>query len=227
MKGDADVAAVAKLIGEPARVALLLALMEREPLPAKDLADRAGIAPSTASEHLAKLLAGGLVGAEKNGRHRYFRLAGASVADALEALAAIAPAREVHSLRDASAAEAIRTARTCYDHLAGGLGVALADALRRRQIIARRNGSLVLGRSARTGLRALGIELEALRQGRRPVLRACLDWSERRPHVAGALGAALAGRFLELGWIERRAANRSVAVTPAGRAGFRELGLRL
>ena len=129
MDGDADVAAAAALIGEPARAALLLALMEEDALPARELAARARVAPSTASGHLARLVEGGLLAGERRGRHRYFRLAEPAVAVALEALAAIAPTRPVRSLRDATVSEAIRNARTCYDHLAGRLGVELSAAL--------------------------------------------------------------------------------------------------
>src|SRR6266705_1162924 len=167
-QGDVDVAAAAALIGEPARAALLVALTEAESLPARELAARAGIAPSTASGHLARLLDGRLVVAERSGRHRYFRLAGAEVAAAIEALSVIAPPRPVRSLRAAAVGEALREARTCYDHLAG----------------------------------------------RRVFARPCLDWSERRRHLAGALGAALASTLLERRWVERRDGNRSLEVTP-------------
>src|SRR5437016_1131647 len=134
-QGDADVAAAAALIGEPARAALLVALTEGDSLPARELAARAGIAPSTASGHLARLLDGRLVVAERSGRHRYFRLAGAEVATAIEALSVIAPPRPVRSLRAAAVGEALREARTCYDHLAGRLGVEVTAALERRRVL--------------------------------------------------------------------------------------------
>ncbi len=228
MKGDADIAAAAALIGTPARAALLLALAESESLSARELATRAGIAPSTASSHLARLVSGGLVVSERRSRHRYFRLAGPPIAEALEALAGIAPTKPVRSLRDATVADAIRYARTCYDHLAGGLGVELAAALEREQVLVERNGAYALGPCAETRLASLGIELAALERQRRVVARPCLDWSERRPHVAGALGAALANRLFELGWLKRRPANRSVELTPTGREQLRiELGIEL
>jgi len=191
--------------------------MDREVLPASELAARAGVAPSTATGHLARLVRGGLVVAEPTGRHRYFRLAGPEVAEAVEALAAIAPQPPVRTLRAASAAEALRSARTCYDHLAGRLGVDLTAALERERVLVRRGREFELGPAAAQRLAAFGIDLADLGRGRRPVVRLCLDWSERRPHVAGALGVALADRLFGLGWIERRAANRSVAVTPLGR----------
>jgi DNA-binding transcriptional ArsR family regulator len=228
VRGDADVAAAAALIAEPARAALLTALLHEEALPAGELAARAGVAPSTASGHLARLVAGGLLTAERSGRYRLFRLADPAVAVALEALSTIAPTRPVRSLRDAAVGEAIREARTCYDHLAGRLGVELGAALERAKVIAFDGESYELGRAAAGRLGALGIDVEALARNRRPLLRACLDWSERRRHLAGSLGAALAERLFELDWLRRRPTNRSVEVTAAGRAGFRsELGLEL
>ncbi len=221
MRGDADVAAAGALIGEPARAALLLALTESPELSAGELAARAGIAASTASGHLARLTAANLVVAQRAGRQRLFRLADPSVADALEALAAIAPQRAVRSLREAHAGDALRRARTCYDHLAGRLGVELTAALARAGVLSD-NGEPELGPAASERLGALGIDVRSLDHGRRPLVRTCLDWSERRPHLAGALGAAVATSLFELGWIERRGANRSVFVTPPGRTGLRD-----
>jgi len=228
MNGDADVAAAAAMIGQPARAALLLALMEQDALSGRELAARAGIAPSTVSGHLARLVDGGLVAGERQGRHRYFRLADPAVAVAVEALSTIAPARPVRSLRDAAVSEAIRHARTCYDHLAGRLGVELAAALERDGVLVHDGQTYTLGPSATRRLGALGIDVEVLSRERRPLVRACLDWSERRPHVAGALGAALAERLFELGWLKRRLTNRSVDITPLGRKRLHaELGLDL
>src|SRR5262245_39497383 len=228
VSGDADIAAVGALIGEPARASLLLALTESTRLPARELALRAGIAPSTASGHLAKLAAAKLVVSEREGRHRFFELADPAVAEALEALSAIAPVRRASSLRDASVGDALRHARTCYDHLAGRLGVELAAALERKHVLERSNGTYALGPNAEARLGALGIDMAELAGGRRPLLRACLAWSERRPYVAGALGAALAARAFELDWVRRRPTNRSVEVTAQGRTALRrELGLEL
>ena len=226
MDGDADIAAAAALIGEPARAALLLALMDEEQLPARELAARARIAPSTASGHLARLVDGGLITGERSGRHRYFRLADPAVATALEALSTIAPARPVRSLRDASISEAIRHARTCYDHLAGRLGVELTAALEREGVLVHDGETFELGRTAR--LAQLGIDLDSLPRRRRPLVRPCLDWSERRRHVAGSVGAALAERLFDLRWLKRRPTNRSVEITPLGLAQLRaEFGLEL
>jgi DNA-binding transcriptional ArsR family regulator len=216
MDGDVDVAAVGALIGEPARAALLLALMEEESLPARELAARARIAPSTASGHLARLVDGGLITGERRGRHRHFRLADPAVAAALEALSTIAPVRPVRSLRDATLGEAIRHARTCYDHLAGRLGVELTAALETQEALRHAGEWFELGPTAARRFGGLGIDLELLQRGRRPLARVCLDWSERRRHLAGSLGAALADRLFELGWLRRRAANRSVEITALG-----------
>jgi DNA-binding transcriptional ArsR family regulator len=212
VRGEADVAAAAALLAEPARAALVVALTEDEALPASELAARAGVAPSTASEHLRRLVAGGFLASRKNGRHRYFSLADPAVADAVEALAIVAPQPPVRSLREATKSELIRAARTCYDHLAGRLGVDLAAALERQRVVVRRNGDYVLGPEAQRRCEALGIDLAELEAHRRPVVRGCLDWSERELHVAGGLGAAVANRFFELGWIRRREGNRSVEV---------------
>jgi len=226
MNGDADIAAAAALLAEPARAALVTAVIADGALPATDLAERAGVAPSTASEHLARLVAGGFLTSEKRGRHRYYALADPAVAAAIEALALVAPQPPVRSLREANRSELLREARTCYDHLAGRVGVELARSLERDGTLVRRNGGYELGPSSGSRLEELGIDLAALERLSRPVVRGCLDWSERELHVAGALGAALAKRFFELGWIERREGNRSVEVTASGLAGFSsELGL--
>jgi DNA-binding transcriptional ArsR family regulator len=215
VRGEADVAAAAALLAEPARAALVVALTEHESLPASALAAQAGIAPSTASEHLRRLVDGGFLASRKNGRHRYFSLTDPAVADAVEALAIVAPQPPVRSLREATKSELIRSARTCYDHLAGRIGVDLAAALEREHVVVRRNGDYELGPNAEARCEALGIDLEKLRAQRRPIVRGCLDWSERELHVAGGLGAALAARFFELGWIRRREGNRSVEVVDA------------
>jgi DNA-binding transcriptional ArsR family regulator len=227
VKGEADVAAAAALLAEPARAALVVALTEHEALPASALAARAGIAPSTASEHLRRLVAGGFLVARKNGRHRYFSLADPAVADAVEALACVAPQPPARSLREATKSELIREARTCYDHLAGRLGVALASALEREGTVIRRNGDYVLGPEAEARCATLGIDLAGLENQRRPVVRGCLDWSERELHVAGALGAAVASRLFDLGWIRRRDRNRSVELTSKGRTRLSDLGADL
>jgi DNA-binding transcriptional ArsR family regulator len=220
MRGDADVAAAAALLAEPARAALVLAVMDEGPLPASDLAARAGIARSTASEHLARLVDGGFLASNKRGRHRYYRFTDPAVAEAVEALAIVAPQPQVHSLREATHSELVRYARTCYDHLAGQLGVALARALEQEGALIRREGEYALGPKAVGWLAPLGIDLGELQRQQRPLVRGCLDWSERELHLAGSLGAAITERVFELGWIRRRAGNRSLEVTEEGRAGL-------
>src|SRR5919197_4796968 len=215
MDGDADLAAVGALLAEPARARMLAALGDGRALPASVLAAEARVAPSTASEHLARLVGGGFLAVESRGRRRYVSRSGPEIAEAREAIARVAPRKPVRSLREATRAEALRQARTCYDHLAGALGTALLDALVGRGVVA--------GESVTTDgvevLKRLGVDLDSV-PGRRPLFRSCLDWSEQRPHAAGKLGAALAARCFELGWVERLGGSRAVRVTAAGEAGF-------
>jgi DNA-binding transcriptional ArsR family regulator len=241
MLGDSDIAHVAALIGDPGRARVLTALGDGRELPASVLAAEAGVAASTASAHLAKLLDGGLVAAERHGRHRYFRLAGPDVARAIEALAQIAPPAPVRSLRDGTRAHAIRLARTCYDHLAGRLGVALMVALvdegaltggdgRHDPSRARADRPSAAGRDldyrltdgGAARLRALGVDVDGALAGPRAPIRYCVDWSEQEHHLAGALGAALAGRLIELGWVARLPRTRAVRLTDEGRRGLGE-----
>jgi DNA-binding transcriptional ArsR family regulator len=222
---EPDLAAAAALLAEPARAELVLATLADGALPASELAARAGIARSTASEHLRRLVDGGFLVVADRGRRRYYELSGTDVAEAVEALSRVAPERPARSLRDATRSELLREARTCYDHLAGRLGVAFARALERRGVVVRENGDLTVGEQAAPELAALGIELEPLTSLRRPLVRGCLDWSERELHVAGALGAALTSRLFELGCIARRDGTRSVEVTEAGRNLFADFGV--
>jgi DNA-binding transcriptional ArsR family regulator len=223
---DADVAQAAALIGDPTRAAFLLALSEVDAVPATELAARARVPASTASGHLAKLVEGGLLVVEPRGRHRYYRLAAPAVAEALEALAVIAPARPARSLKEAVVGDAVRVARTCYDHLAGRLGVALTDALVRDGVLDLEDDSYRVGDAAR--LAELGIDVDELSRSRRVLARPCLDWSERRHHVAGALGAALAQLAFTNDWIERLPGSRAVRVTEDGRKALkRELNVAL
>jgi DNA-binding transcriptional ArsR family regulator len=217
---DADIAAPAALIGDPTRATFLVSLCEGNALPASELARRAGVSASSASIQLAKLVKGGLLAVERQGRHRYYRLADPTIAAAIETLSVIAPRRPARSLRDARLGAELHTARTCYDHLAGALGVSLLDALLAQDVLVLDGGAIELAEGGEDRLVRLGLDVEALRRGRRPFARLCLDWSERRHHLAGALGAALAARLLELGWIERTPSSRAVRVTDEGRAGL-------
>ena len=225
MVADIDIAEPASLMGDPTRAAFLMALSEERALPAGELARRAGVTASTASIQLAKLAEGGFLTAEQNGRHRYYSLADPAIAAAIEALAVIAPQRPAHSLKQAKIGSDLQAARTCYDHLAGALGVALFDALVKGKLL---TDDLDATRKGERTFRELGVDVDGAAAGRRPFTRRCLDWSERREHLAGALGAAIATRFFELGWIERLPTSRAVRVTPAGRRALaRELSLRV
>jgi DNA-binding transcriptional ArsR family regulator len=237
MDGDADIAAVGALLADPARCRMLFALADGRALPASVLAGEAGVAPSTASAHLRRLVAADLVRVEAHGRHRYHRLAGPHVARLLEALAAHAPPAPVRSLKDGTRAHALRRARLCYDHLGGRLGVAVMGALIEHGALSGGDGRFhpARDRLAAPGrdvdyrltpdgehlLGELGVDTDALATGRRPLIRYCVDWTEQRHHLAGALGAALAARMLETGWLRRTDRHRAVLVTDAGRHGLR------
>jgi DNA-binding transcriptional ArsR family regulator len=222
-----DLAAGASAVADPARAAMLDALMDGEPRSAGALAREAGVAPSTASHHLGRLLDAGLIAVEPDGRRRAYRLARPEVARALEALALISPPRTPTTLRRHTRAQAERAARTCYDHLAGALGVAVCDALVTARAIAPDDDhGFALGPHADEAFGALGVALPA--PGRRAYVRACIDWSERRPHLAGALGAAVADTLLERQWVTRVRGTRALLVSDAGREGLREaLGLEI
>jgi DNA-binding transcriptional ArsR family regulator len=220
---DADLAAVAALMGERTRACILLALLGGAPLSASELAERARVSAPLASSHLAKLLRGGMLKVEARGRNRYYRLADREIARAIEALLAIAPERAATTLRESTHGQAIRQARTCYDHLAGELGVALTDALRRRRLLAVKDDGYSLTPAGRRYLGDLGVGIEALAAKRRPLTRQCLDWTERRPHLAGSLGAALADRLFELDWLRRVPGNRALRITSQGRDGLRDV----
>jgi DNA-binding transcriptional ArsR family regulator len=225
---DADVAPVAALMADPARAVMLGALLAGTPLAAGELGQLAGVSAATASAHLARLLEGGLVTVTRQGRHRYYRLAGDEVAYALEVLARISPARPVRSLRQSRAAAALAQARTCYDHLAGRAGVALLDGLLESGVLisagAQERGpadaSFTVSAAGAATLAEFGVEVAELSRGRRRFARECLDWTQRRPHLGGALGAAITARLLQRGWIERGPERRSIRITAEGREGL-------
>ena len=224
MSSPIKLAELGGIIGDPARAVMLFALLDGRCHSATELSLAAGVTAQTASWHLAKLADGQLITAEKRGRNRYFRLASPVVAQALEAVMAIAitgsrPSRS-HVLSGPE--RALRDARTCYDHFAGRLGVALTDAFMRRKLIAlSKDGGLITPRGARL-FGSFGINLPAMQQSKRPFCRSCLDWSEQRPHLAGAIAAAFATRCFDLGWVQRLPNTRAVAITPAGVKGFEE-----
>jgi DNA-binding transcriptional ArsR family regulator len=222
MKAGPDIALVASLLGDPARANMLTALMDGGALTAGELARHAGVTPQTASSHLAKLETGGLVTVRRQGRHGYFALSGEDVGAVLEALMGLA-ARAGHSRsRPGPREPALREARVCYDHLAGDLGVAMFDSMVARGLIRHERDALPLEEAGQVFVRELGVDLGSLRGSRRPLCKSCLDWSVRRSHLAGALGAALLHRFGELGWAKRVEGTRVIAFSPPGRKAFAE-----
>jgi DNA-binding transcriptional ArsR family regulator len=232
---DSDFAAAAALIADPTRSAILRALMSDRPLAAGELARLAGVSAATASFHLAKLLDGGMIVMARQGRHRYYRLASHEVAEALEALGVISPVLPVRTLRQSREAAGLAAARTCYDHLAGRAGVELLDAMLRAGILDEQKPLFrtsrgetavkrfdVTGAGART-LGSFGINISEVRRSRRPFAGECIDWTERRGHLKGALAAAVTARLFELGWIERGSSaqlHRSVRITAEGARGL-------
>jgi DNA-binding transcriptional ArsR family regulator len=223
---DADIAAVAAVIADPTRAAMLDALLAGEALTAGELARAPGVAPRTASEHLRRLTAAGLVYATPAGRHRYHRLTEPNVAAAIEALALIAPQRASRpsTLRRVRADAALTYARTCYDHLAGVVGVTLLDGLVSRGRLRWDDGALRPGSDGTAWLDELGIDVDRHRSRRRPLIRPCIDWTSRRPHLAGAVGAAIADHALTRRWVVRRThGHRALRVTDEGRDAFRTL----
>ena len=246
MPGDADLAAIGAVLAEPARARMLLALGDGRALPAGTLASEAGVAASTASEHLARLVDGGLVTVHPQGRHRYYRLAGPEVGELIENIARIAPAAPVRSLREDSRAYAVRRARTCYDHLAGRLGVAVFAALLRESYVTGGDGihridgdgedrlsapgrdiDYRLTAAGHTRLAELGVDLPQMEERGIP-LRYCVDWTEQRHHLSGHVGRALTDRLLALGWLKRADRGRAVLITDAGRERLpAELGVAL
>jgi DNA-binding transcriptional ArsR family regulator len=222
--GTPDLAGLARLLADRTRAGFCLALLDGRAWTAAELARHAGVAASTATGHLNLMVAGGLLAEERQGRHRYVRLASAEAADLIESLAEFAPRREAEprSLSVAARDKALTRARTCYDHLAGALGVAITEAMTSRGLLDWGHGLALTG-DGESWFADLGIKIRPAT--RRPLVRPCLDWTERRPHLAGAAGAALCGHAFENGWITRIGTGRAVALTGAGRTAFeRHLG---
>ncbi len=221
-----DLAALAGLLADGTRASICLALLDGRWWTAKELALAAGVAASTATGHLNLLVTGGLLTERRQGRHRYLSLADADTAELIENLASMAPGRPPQSatLRTSSRRKVLARARTCYDHLAGSLGVAITQAMTDRGFLDWQHG-LALTADGRGWLAGLGIAVPET--CRRPPVRSCLDWTERRPHLAGAVGAAICRHAFDSGWIERIGTGRAVAVTGVGRGALREhLALR-
>jgi DNA-binding transcriptional ArsR family regulator len=231
MTGGESLAAFAGLLADRTRATFCLALLDGQAWTAGELARTAGVAASTATEHLNQLVTGGLLVAERQGRHRYVRLAGSRAAQMIEELAGYAgpdgdpPSQP--SFRAVSVAAALRHGRTCYDHLAGQIGIVLIDGMTERGLLSQVNG-MTLTDTGLGWLAALDVDVDALRRAKRPMIRGCLDWTERRPHLAGSAGAAICSRFFDRGWIERIGTNRAVRATASGQAAMADqLGVRV
>ncbi|EJL54592.1 putative transcriptional regulator [Rhizobium sp. CF122] len=220
MKEGPDISQIGALIGDPARANMLTALMGGKALTATELAAAGGITVQTASTHLAKLEAGNLLVQRKQGRHRYFTLADESVGKFLESIMGFAAGRGHLRHKPGPKEPALRKARICYDHLAGDYGVRMLDSLIARGAIDAFGDDLALTETGESELTCIGIDVQALKSSRRPLCRSCLDWSERRAHLAGGLGKALLSNFLDKGWARRTAESRSVVFSPEGERQF-------
>lgn len=221
MPGDLDLARLGALLGDRSRAAILMTLLAGRPMSASALAEAASISPSLASNHLRKLVDGGLLVVEPSGRQRLFRL-GNAVGDAIEGLLLLAPPDAVHSLRAAIQGANLRQARMCYDHIAGRVGVAITDALLQRGVLAEHTEGYSVTERTAAALHPLGVDISNLTAERRPLTRRCMDWSERRSHLAGSLGAAMTARMIALRWIRVPEASRVVRLTADGHAGLYE-----
>jgi DNA-binding transcriptional ArsR family regulator len=223
MREEPDIARIASLVGDPARANMLTALMDGGALTASELALEAGVTMPTASSHLSKLVEGGLLALQRQGRHRYYALSGHNVASMLETISGVAervgPKRARPGPRDA----VMREARICYDHLAGDKGVALYDSLLAREILVERNEAVEIGPKGERFFCDLDIDLAPLSEQRRPLCRSCLDWSVRRSHLAGSLGAAVLATILERKWARRDPQSRAILFSPTGKRAFEQM----
>ncbi|HWJ88459.1 MAG TPA: winged helix-turn-helix domain-containing protein [Pelagibacterium sp.] len=223
MKEGPDIARIAALIGDPARANMLVALMSGKALTATELAAEAGITAQTASSHLARLHEGGLLLPRKQGRHKYFALASTEVASVLEALMGLAADSGLLRSRTGPKDKALRQARICYNHLAGDMGVQMFDSLVAQGYLAWDGGRLRLTEPGRDFAAGLGIDVGKLTASRSELCRECLDWSERRSHLAGSLGRAMLARFVEMGWARVDKSTRIVTFTPSSLRQFRSM----
>ncbi|HEX7037673.1 MAG TPA: metalloregulator ArsR/SmtB family transcription factor [Pseudomonadales bacterium] len=224
---DTDILAdVGRLLGEPARARILTALLDGRAFTGKELAYFAGVTAATASAHLARLVAAELLVVEKQGRFNYYRLKSGDVARALEGLMTVAPMATPAGWPPSHRVDpALRAARLCYDHIAGRLGVSLCEMMVRRGYLVLADGSGEVTDAGARFLARLGVDLDRAARAKRRYCRSCIDWTERRRHLSGAVGAALADAFLEHGWIARNRDSRVLSVTPAGREKLTELGV--
>lgn len=220
MKDGPDIARIANLVGDPARANMLTALMAGGALTASELALEAGVTVQTASSHLAKLMEGGLLSLAAQGRHRYYGLASPQIAGMLEAIMGVAASVGPKRARPGPREATMREARICYDHLAGDHAVTMLDGFLARDILVKSGDSIRIGKAGPGYFEAVGIDPEGLTTTRRPVCRACLDWSVRRSHLAGTLGAAIYDKILAEKWARRDAESRAVIFSPKGKQAF-------
>ncbi|MFG1732922.1 ArsR/SmtB family transcription factor [Paenibacillus sp. 843] len=222
MNANPNVAQVASLVSDASRAAILTVLLDGRYHPASELAYMAKIKPQTASFHLSKMVAANLVTVDEQGRHRYYGIRNQEVAQILETLLSITPPVEIRSLNQATEHEAIRQARTCYDHLAGSLGIQLTNSLLNAGVVSETENQFTVTEKGEVFFKAFQIDLEQVKRKRRSFTHRCLDWSERRHHLAGALGHALLERLLELNWIQRLPRTRAITITSEGKKGLKE-----
>ncbi|HET6160507.1 MAG TPA: winged helix-turn-helix domain-containing protein [Dongiaceae bacterium] len=214
--GEANLESFAKILGDATRIRMLQLLMEGRALTAKELAYGARVEPATATQHLRRLQEGGLVSVKAQGRHKYFKPASPLVAELMELLMVLAPGDKARAVGP-RAEEPLRRGRMCYDHLAGELGIGITEALVKQGILRKEADAFAVTKRGGAWFECVGIDLETARKLRRKFAASCLDWTERRDHLGGALGAALAERLVDLGWIARKRNSRAVMVTEAGR----------
>ncbi|MCW3793629.1 winged helix-turn-helix domain-containing protein [Paenibacillus sp. LS1] len=222
-----NIAVIASLIADPSRAVFLSSLLDGRALPAGELAHMAGVTPQTASSHLAKLVEGGLLEVEQQGRHRYYRLANKEIANLIESMASIAPPVQIRSLKQSDQLQQLSYARTCYGHLAGKLGISLCEALVQKGYLSEpaeaHSKDYQVTEKGTQWFTTFGIELQVKPGSRRAIARKCLDWSERRHHLSGMLGEQLRHRLLDLDWIRQKTGSRSVEVTETGKKGLYEV----
>ncbi len=221
MKSGPNISRVAALMGDPARSNMLLSLMDGRALTASELASSSGITKQTASSHLAKLLAGNLVAKEVQGRHHYYRLSDPDVAHAIEALLNVAERGPGKRTRTGPKDPALRKSRICYDHLAGELGVMMYDRMHEKSWLTDKDGSMEVSTDGWVALRDIGLHPSDITKSRRPECKTCLDWSMRRHHLAGQVGALILDRVFELGWAKRQSGSRVIEFSYSGEKSFR------
>lgn len=223
MNANSNIAQVASLVSDASRAAILTVLLDGRYHPASELAYMAKIKPQTASFHLSKMVAANLVTVEQQGRHRYYGIQNQEVAQIMETLLSITPPVEIRSLNQAAENEALRQARTCYDHLAGKLGIQLTNSLLSAGVLSEVEDQFTVTEKGEDFFKAFQVDLVRVKRKRRSFTHRCLDWSERRHHLAGALGHALLERLLELHWIQRVPSTRAIKITSEGKKGLQEI----